>query len=68
MKRGYSSKFQNAIESTIIAVAVVFIWWGIWGLLDLYLFPNNFIFKHVLAIVLGFIILLLSKRSLGEII
>lgn len=39
------------------SIAIVAFWRGAWNLLDLYLFPNNFLMSQIVSIILGVIIL-----------
>ncbi len=35
------SNFKQILFALLIGIAVVSFWRGVWGLLDIYLFPNN---------------------------
>lgn len=37
-------------------IAVIIIWRGVWGFLDVYLFPNNLAISYLISILLGILI------------
>lgn len=47
----------------LIAIAIVSFWRGIWGLMDLYLFPHMLPLSFTLSIFFGLIILYAVKHS-----
>lgn len=50
----------------IIAFAVIAFWRGIWGLMDLYIFPNNMELSLWISLVLGIIILVATNYVTKE--
>lgn len=50
----------------IIVIAIILFWRGVWGLIDLYLFPNSPTFSHLLSITLGALILYLDDFSIKD--
>lgn len=46
----------------LIAVAVVLVWRGAWGLMDLYIFPDNALISYIVSLVAGLLILLATKE------
>lgn len=46
-----------------VAVAVVFVWRGLWGIMDLYLFPAHPLVSYALSIVLGLAILIVIDKA-----
>lgn len=48
------------------AMAVVMVWRGVWGLLDLYLFPEMSVLSYSFSIMLGVLFLLLDDGVLDE--
>lgn len=61
------SKFKDEhpnANAAIIVLAVIMVWRGVWGLLDLYLFPGSPLLSYLLSIGLGFVILYLDGFSL----
>lgn len=56
------------LEFFVLAVGVVFVWRGVWGLSDIYLFPNNEFMSYVISIVIGIVILYLHNKNLKELL
>ena len=48
---------HQVMMALLIGIAVVLFWRGIWGIFDLYLFPENLELSMWTSIVLGLIIL-----------
>jgi hypothetical protein len=59
MKRDWK-KISFAI---IIAFAVISFWRGIWGLMDIYLFPTNETLSLLSSVVIGVAILIIAGYS-----
>lgn len=60
-------KIRYQIILTIIMFfAVVAVWRGIWGLLDLYLFPDNPTLSFIISILIGLFILIISGKSVEK--
>lgn len=59
-------KRHPTINGIIIVVAIILFWRGVWGLIDLYLFPNSPTFSHLLSIALGALILYLDDFSIKD--
>jgi len=55
---------RNILFTIIIAFAIVSFWRGIWGLMDLYLFPENQVVSLLVSVLLGIIILYFTKHLL----
>ena len=63
------SKFKNRhtnIYFFIIGIALIMVWRGIWGVLDLYLFPDNALLSYLVSAGLGLGILYFNDFSLSE--
>ena len=56
-KIGY---FRQIIFAMIVGFAIVAFWRGVWGLLDIYLFPTNVALSMWVSIVIGVIILIVT--------
>lgn len=54
------------LYSIITGLGIIVFWRGIWGLLDLYFFPNNEVLSYSLSLVIGLLILYLNDFSLKE--
>ena len=57
---------QRIFFTIIIAFAVVSFWRGVWGLMDVYLFPNNHVLSLSISVLIGLIILYFTKHIIGE--
>ena len=63
------SKLGQNLKYFIIASGIVLIWRGIWGLADIYLFPDDLTLSFAASIAIGIVLLLLvnwSKRDISE--
>lgn len=47
-------------------IGVILIWRGIWGILDIYLFPNNPLISYLICIILGFALIWFDDKKLDE--
>ncbi|HBI33643.1 MAG TPA: hypothetical protein DEA43_03430 [Candidatus Moranbacteria bacterium] len=52
----------------ISGIGLIIFWRGIWGLMDVYLFPGNPTLSHSIAITLGLVILYFNDFSISELI
>lgn len=52
----------------IIAFAVVSFWRGVWGLMDEFLFPNDYLISSIVSVVIGIVILVITKYARRELI
>lgn len=56
-------KFEKPVSYYINVIAglvgLVFIWRGVWGLLDLFLLPSHPVKSRIVSIIIGFLIVLL---------
>ena len=69
--RVYKRMVENphpVFHSILIGTAVVLFWRGMWGVLDLYLFPENEALSFITSILLGMLILLIHDglRKIDE--
>jgi len=68
-KNTFSLKPTKTFLSTLmVAVAVVFVWRGVWNLLDEYLLPDHWVMSNVLSIIVGILILYLPDKDIKELI
>ncbi|MEI8067365.1 MAG: hypothetical protein WCG91_00240 [Candidatus Shapirobacteria bacterium] len=63
--RKYLSKRKN-LRIIIDFLGAIAIWWGIWGILDLFVFPENQLLSYIVSIVFGFILLIIDGNGLDE--
>lgn len=59
-------KYSTANVS-IVVVAVVMLWWGVWGILDTYFFPTFLPLRYLIGVLLGALVLYLDDFSLEDI-
>ena len=60
-------KPRKLIITLIIMFGIISFWRGIWGLMDIFLFPNNEFLSYFSAFLLGFLILIsFNKLSPAE--
>lgn len=50
----------------ITGSAIIAAWRGIWGLLDIYLFPGNIALSYAVSAIIGIVILLINDFSISE--
>lgn len=55
------------INTILELLGAIAIWWGVWGILDLFIFPENRIISYLACIVLGFLLLLVNGSGLDDI-
>ena len=55
---------HNIIFAIIIGFAIISFWRGIWGLLDIYLFPNNLVLSLWASVIIGIMILIITKYAI----
>jgi len=55
------------LDSIIVAIAIIMLWRGVWGLMDLYLFPNQPWLSYTIGGVIGLLLLFLDDFKLTEI-
>lgn len=59
--RKYHRFFEQShpiLSSILVGTAVVLFWRGMWGVLDLYLFPSNAALSYALSTLLGIVFLI----------
>ncbi|MFA6184813.1 MAG: hypothetical protein WCT51_02465 [Candidatus Shapirobacteria bacterium] len=62
-------KFLNRRKNLRIIIdllGAIAVWWGIWGILDLFVFPENHLVSYVVSIALGFILLIIDGNGLDD--
>jgi len=59
---------RRVFSAVVIGFAVISFWRGIWGLMDLYIFPNNYTFSLWISVLIGVVILYLTKHLIDELI
>jgi len=59
-------KYRPHVSTIIELLGAIAIWWGIWGILDLFIFPQNEVLSYLASILLGSIILFVSGSGLDD--
>ncbi|MFH1325180.1 MAG: hypothetical protein ABIH49_00220 [archaeon] len=61
-------KIKKVMYTALIAFAIISFWRGIWGLMDIYLFPNNYTLSLFLSVLIGVIILYSTENLIKKLI
>jgi hypothetical protein len=61
-------KLKKIIYTLVIGVAIVAFWRGAWGLMDLYIFPNNHALSLGITLLVGVIVLILTQNFVKKLI
>ncbi len=64
----YLKKHYQAIFAFIIAAGGIFVWRGVWNLIDLFWFRDDLLFSNVTGIVFGIFLLYLSHRVMKQLV
>jgi len=59
---------KSNLKLLVLAIAIVAVWRGVWGLMDLYLFPENEMFSFISSIIIGVLILYFHDHKLNELV
>jgi len=65
MKKSKRS-LKDIFYTIIIAFAIISFWRGVWGIMDLYLFPENLLMSFSISILIGAVILYFTKNLLSS--
>ena len=57
---------RKIFYALLIGTALIMVWRGIWGLLDLYFFPGNQGLSFSLSVIIGILILLATGKIVKE--
>jgi hypothetical protein len=68
MKREEKRYYKEVFYTITVAFAIVLFWRGIWGLLDLYLFPENKVISYLLSVIFGILILYKTENILERLV
>jgi hypothetical protein len=65
-KHDYFEKHSN-MRVLLLGIAAILIWRGVWGLADVYLFPNDQDLSFVVSIIIGLALaLFINGRKISE--
>lgn len=59
-------KKRNGLNTILELLGAIAIWWGIWGILDLFVFPHNEFWSYLISILLGFLIIFIVGGELDD--
>ena len=68
MPRKKHNIWDKRALAVVIAFAMIAFWRGTWGLLDIYLFPNNYELSLWISLGIGVIMLIFTQRLIGELL
>jgi Fuseless len=57
---------KDIFYALLLAFAIISFWRGVWGLMDLYLFPNYPVVSFSFSVLMGVIILFLTKNLIKK--
>jgi uncharacterized membrane protein len=63
-----NKKIKEVGRTIIIAFAIILFWRGIWGLMDVFLFPKNQLLSYIISIIVGIYILYETETLTGKLI
>jgi hypothetical protein len=55
-----------SVNAMVVIFAIIMLWRGVWGLLDVYLFPGTPTLSYLVSIALGALVLYLDDFSLKD--
>jgi hypothetical protein len=58
--------WRKVFFAVIIAFAVISFWRGVWGLMDIYLFPKNILLSLWISVIIGIIILIFTRHTIKQ--
>jgi hypothetical protein len=61
-------KIKEVGRTIIVAFAIILFWRGVWGLMDVFLFPNNLMLSYIISIIVGVLILYETESITGKLI
>ena len=53
-------ELKKTLKVLLIAFAIIAFWRGIWGLMDVYVFPNKLWLSYLISIIIGIAIIAIS--------
>lgn len=65
-KRNRKRTLKKVFHTIVIGFAIVAFWRGVWGLMDIYLFPGNEVLSYTVSAILGIAILYLTKNLIDR--
>lgn len=68
MESKQKRSLKDIFYTILIAFAIISFWRGVWGLTDLYLFPNNYTLSLTISLLTGIIILYSTKNLIKNLL
>ena len=69
MSMGSTKKrVKDVLYTLLIAFAVISFWRGVWGLMDLHLYPSNRTISLILSLIIGIAILYTTENLIKRLI
>lgn len=62
----YLEKNNQVIFSLIIITGVIFVWRGLWNMVDVYWFPSYSLFSNITGIIFGMVLLYFSHKLISQ--
>lgn len=62
----FKKHLKSNLKILMTAIAVVMVWWAVWGLLDQYFIPQNKPLGYLIGFLIGILILLLDDWLIDE--
>lgn len=57
---------HQLLTAILIGIAVVSFWRGAWGLMDVYIFPDNYLLSSWISMVAGVVVLIATHYATKE--
>ncbi len=57
---------EHVLYALLIGTSMIMLWRGIWGLLDMFFFPDNRPLSYSLSVIIGLIILFVTGRIIKK--
>lgn len=67
-EKGEEIHLKKVGFTILIAFAIVSFWRGVWGLMDLYLLPENEVASYAVSVAIGILILYLTKNLVKKLV
>lgn len=65
-KKSHRFNLRSTLTVVTTVLAMILFWRGAWGLMDLYIFPENEALSYLVTLVLGLFLLYMDDYSLSE--
>jgi hypothetical protein len=66
LKESEKRDWNKVFFALLIAFAVISFWRGVWGLMDIFLFPGNKILSLISSVIIGIVILILTRHTIKQ--